>query len=113
MKFQLGMLVCLGLMVLVSTPSVGQTNYLEKYSGAYVIAPDDGSEAYALASNGKATWIWKHGSGVDKKYGTWIARSGFIKISINGKSGLIEEVYILKNGKFVNQDDRNRYLIKQ
>ena len=42
-------------MILVSAPSMGQTNYLEKYAGAYVIAPDDASEAYALASNGKSS----------------------------------------------------------
>ncbi len=107
--------IAIGL-ILFSTAIFGQTTYLKKYSGAYNIGRD-GVEAYALKEDGTCTWIYGWMSNgklqTQQKNGTWTAREGYIKISINGNTGTIIEEYTLKNGQFVSKDDSNRYLKKR
>ena len=95
---------------------IPQTNYLKKYAGTYAIAPDDGVEIFKLYESGNASWFYRFGRGtsqVQTKSGKWSASIGYIKVSIQGNSGVIDEVFRLKNGKFVSDDDSNRYLIKK
>lgn len=95
--------------------------YLTTYSGGYTIeilgySSDNDVEAYALHKNGNAKWmlIVNDGYGdakiMSEKSGVWIADEGKIEIRIQGNTGLIEEEYVLKNGKFVNTLSEDRYL---
>lgn len=101
--------------IMLSIQSFAQINYIKKYSAAYTIGSDTG-EAYALKEDGTCKWIYGWMSNdklkTQKKYGTWTAREGYIRISVSGNTGVIVEEYILKNGRFVNKEDSNRYLIK-
>jgi hypothetical protein len=103
-------------MLMCSTNTLGQTSsFTKKYSGAYNIGRN-AVEAYALKQDGTCTWIYGWMSNgklqTQKKYGSWTAREGYIRISIKGNTGIIVEEYLLKNGKFVNTEDSSRYLIK-
>ena len=78
---------------------------------------NDGSEAYALGVNGSAVWVngLKDASGklqTQKKSGTWTAKEGYIKVTIQGNTGAIVQEYKLKNGRFVSVDDSRAYLKK-
>jgi hypothetical protein len=100
----------------LSITAFGQTNnFIKKYSGAYNIGRD-AVEAYALKADGTCVWIYGWtGNGklqTQKKYGTWTAREGYIRISINGNTGTIVEEYVMKNGRFVSKEDSSRYLVK-
>jgi hypothetical protein len=103
----------------VAQPSI----YVAKYTGAYLVevngvSNDYETEGYALKDDGTATWMWIENDGANgatlkqKKYGTWISEIDKIHISINGQSGPIEEVYVLKDGEFINTDNPNRKLRK-
>jgi hypothetical protein len=87
--------ICVLVFVLFAGTAFIQENYLKKYAGAYnVMVGNDGSEAFALAANGSAVWIygWKDSLGklqTQKKYGEWTAKEGYIKITINGNTGKI------------------------
>jgi hypothetical protein len=99
----------------------GAQNYIQQYSGAYNIyytTRTGSDEAYALKSNGTATWVygWKDRYGkiqTKTKDGKWTAAKGSITVSINGNTGIITETYKLINGKFVSTEDRARYLKKR
>ena len=102
-----------------STPTLVNP-YVKKYAGGYTIEVRGitGSvvEAYALREDGTASWMRIEPNGMggaretDKKNGTWDATETTITTKINGKSGLILETYTLKNGVFVNNLSRDRYL---
>ncbi len=102
-----------------TTPTVVNP-YLKKYAGGYTIEVRGFSgavvEAYALREDGTASWMWIEPNGmggareVEKKTGTWNATETTISTKINGKSGLIVEIYTLKNGVFVNNISSDRYL---
>lgn len=100
---------------LCSISLFAQTSYVKQYSGSYNIG-QDAVEAYALREDGTCTWVygWISGGNVQsqKKYGTWAASEGYIKISIKGKTGVIVEEYILKSKRFTNKTDSSRYLIR-
>lgn len=93
-----------------------QTDWIAKYSGAYGISPD-GIEAYALRPDRTCSWIygWKEGGQIKtkQKSGSWSAKEGYIRIAINGNTGVIVEEYYMRNGKFVNKDSSSRYLMKK
>ncbi|MEO7988763.1 MAG: hypothetical protein ABI663_04425 [Chryseolinea sp.] len=107
--------IVISIAIVLSIQSFAQVNYIKKYSAAYNIGQDTG-EAYSLKENGTCTWIyeWKNNGKLktQKKYGTWTAREGYLRISVSGNTGIIIEEYILKNGRFVNKEDSNRYLVK-
>ncbi len=107
--------IALVLCITLSIQSFAQINYIKKYSAAYSIGNETG-EAYALKEDGTCTWIYGWMSSgklkTQKKYGTWTAREGYIRVSVSGNTGIIVEEYILKNGRFVNKEDSNRYLVK-
>lgn len=106
-------LILLLAILFVFTP---QADYLKKYAGTYSIAPDDGVEQFRLSDNGNAYWLYRWGKGsnqVQTKNGKWVASSGYIKVSIQGNSGIIDEIFRLKSGKFISDDDSKRYLIKK
>jgi hypothetical protein len=90
--------------------------YLSSYSGVYHISPD-GTEAFALAENGLASWVYGYPENgkikTVEKRGTWTAQENFITVSINGNTGVIVENYRLKNGIFRNAEDQGRYLTKR
>lgn len=117
-RFKLGLIV----LITVSAFTFIQTDYTAKYSGAYNIVvtgqEGDNAEAYALRSDGTATWVfgYKDRSGklqTQKKDGKWEAKANYIKIIIQGNSGPIIEEYNFKNGKFVNSESSSRYLKKR
>lgn len=93
-----------------------QVDYLSKYAGAYNVSPD-GVEAFSLKADGTALWVygWKENGKVKttQKTGTWSASLGYIKIEINGNTGIIVEEYVFKAGKFRSKEDFSRYLIKR
>lgn len=103
----------MGLIATMSIDVLAQASYTVKYAGAYGISPD-GAEAYALRADGSCVWIygWKEGGQVktQKKTGTWSAEEGYIRISIQGKTGIIVEEYLMKSGKFVNKAEPSRFL---
>jgi hypothetical protein len=89
--------------------------YLSKYAGGYTIekvgvSSSDVSEVYILHENGKAKWMRIENDGrgnVDiksEKFGIWSAKSQMIRISIQGKISIINEDYIVIDGRFVNAD---------
>jgi hypothetical protein len=90
--------------------------FLSAYSGVYNISPD-GAEAFALAENGRVSWVYGYPENgkitTVTKYGRWIAREDFITIWIDGNTGEIEESYRLKNGIFTSIADGTRYLTKR
>jgi hypothetical protein len=109
-------LLCILLVLPISL--LAQDSFLKKYAGAYsIMVGNDGSEAYALGENGSAVWVygWKDSTGklqTQKKYGSWTAGEGYIKVTINGNTGKILQEYKLKNGRFVSVDDSRTYLKK-
>jgi len=110
------------LFLVLILPCAAQNSFLKKYSGTYSIIVDgysgDDAEAYTLADNGGAVWVYgyKDSSGrvqTQQKKGSWTAREGVITITINGNTGKITEVYRLKNGRFVNSEETSRWLKKR
>lgn len=110
------------LLLVLMLPCGAQNSFLKKYSGSYNIMvtgySGETAEAYALAENGGAVWVYgyKDASGrvkTQQKNGSWTAREGEITITINGNTGKITEVYRLKGGKFVNSEDSSRWLKKR
>jgi len=94
--------------------------YLSKYAGGYTVqvlgvsTPSD-AEAFILHENGNAKWMWLKDDGhggakkVSEKTGTWIAEENKIIISIDGNTGTITEVFVMKRGIFT-ETMRKRYL---
>jgi len=109
-------LLCALLLLPISL--LAQDQFLKRYSGSYsIMVGSDGSEAYALAENGSAVWVygWKDSSGklqTQKKSGNWTAKEGYIKVTIQGNTGAIVQEYKLTNGRFVSVDDSRAYLKK-
>ena len=102
---------------------VDDNPYLKKYAGRYSIQvkgmpSTNETEDYALAPNGRATWLWiiNDINGGDKiqqeKVGTWTATQNKITINIQGNAGTIVEEYNFINGQFVNTTFKDRYLKK-
>ncbi|MCD4769502.1 MAG: hypothetical protein K8R35_04985 [Bacteroidales bacterium] len=106
----------------IKTSPVEQTNlYVKKYAGGYTIevkgiSSENSIEAYALADNGQAKWMWivNDGSGganlESEKTGTWTATENKITINIKGNTGIITEDYVLIDGVFTNTISNDRYL---
>lgn len=99
----------------------GQSQYLQKYAGAYYIlvtgySSKGESEAYTLKADGSAVcYGYKDQTGkvqTQQKYGTWIAKSEEITVTIRGNTGNISETYRYRNGRFVNTEERSMYLKK-
>jgi len=59
-------------------------------------------------------WIVVDGSGVSQtvsdKTGTWAANKDTISITVEGNTGLMNDEYVLKNGRFVSTLNVDRYL---
>src|SRR5690606_28086522 len=110
------------LFLVLIIPSGAQNSFLKKYSGAYNVMVTgylgEAAEAYGLADDGGAVWVYgyKDASGkmqTRQKRGSWTAREGEITIIINGNTGKITEVYRWRNNKFVNTEDSSRWLKKR
>lgn len=87
---------------------VAPEDYLKKYSGTYAVTPD-GAERFKLDQNGTATWYYS----TSLKQGTWQATADAIWINITGNTGVITEKYNRVNGRFINDEDTSRRLVKQ
>jgi hypothetical protein len=95
--------------------------FVKKFAGSYLVEIkglpiSNKVEAYALAENGMAKWMFieedsnGQAKATSKKSGTWTATETQISITIEGNSGSIIEDYILTNGIFVNTISSERFL---
>ncbi len=101
------------------TPAT-KNQFIEKYAGSYTIevkgSSGESTEAYDLRDNGSAIWIWTEPNGRggvkvgQKDRGTWSATDTSITIKMQGRMGLVEEEYVLRNGILVNSQLGDRYL---